>query len=315
MLLVSGRPTSRADQRPALIPRRYRLVQIGSYNKFVNTSRSINRSLWLFFALVFILAAPFWLLGSLSNQGLLKGLGINLPFSALIFVCPIIAASILVYREEKMAGIRRLLQRVFDYKAIKPRLWYVPILFLLPVLYSLSYGVMRLMGVPLPAPLLSPLTLPILFVLFFITAACEEAGWSGYAIDPLQARRSALGASLIVGIVWAAVHIVPDLQGHHVWAWIAGQRCFSVALRVLIVWLYNNTGKRVFAAILVHAMDNVSVFALFPNDGGSHYIPAITAALTAIAAVIVTFFWGPKTLARFRYARVRYVDSGARIVR
>lgn len=155
----------------------------------MNTTASINRSPWLFFALVFILAAPLWLLGSLSNQGLLKGLGINLPFSALIFLCPIIAASILVYREEKMAGVRRLLRRLFDYKGIKPALWYLPILLLLPVLYTLSYGVMRfLMGVPLPAPQISPLTLPLLFVLFFISAACEEAGWSGYATDPLQAR-------------------------------------------------------------------------------------------------------------------------------
>jgi CAAX protease family protein len=56
------------------------------------------------------------------------------------------------------------------------------------------------------------------------------------------------------------VHVAPDLQGHHTWAWIAGQRRFSVVLRVLIVWLYNNTGRSVFAAILFHDMDNVSVF-------------------------------------------------------
>jgi membrane protease YdiL (CAAX protease family) len=275
-----------------------------TYRKDVimNTHLSTQRSPWLFFALVFILAIPLWLLGILTVQGLLKGLGIDLPFSALIFVCPLIAAVLLIYREEKMAGVRRLVQRVFDYKGVRPRLWYAPILVLLPVLYALSYGIMRLLGTTLPAPQISLLTLPILFALFFISAACEEAGWSGYAIDPLQARWGALGASLIVGIVWAAMHVVPDLQGHHTWEWIAGQRCFSVVLRVLIVWLYNNTGKSVFAAILFHDMDNVSVFTLFPNDGGFHYIPAFTAALTAITAVIVTFLWGPKTLARYRYA-------------
>ena len=119
----------------------------------------------------------------------------------------------------------------------------------------------------------------------------------------MQARRSALGAALILGVVWSAVHIVPDIQNHQAWGWIAGQRLFTVALRILIVWLYNNTTQSVIAAIIAHAMDNVSVFALFPNNGDGHYIPAITAAITAVVAIIVTWLWGAKTLARFRFAR------------
>lgn len=271
----------------------------GALMKHTPTTR---RTPWLSFALVFILAAPLWLLGAITEQGLFKDLGINLPFSALAFVCPLIAAAILVYREERLAGIRRLLRRIVDYQGVAPRLWYVPILLVMPVIYALSYGIMRLMGVPLPVPQISPLTVLILFVLFSISAACEEAGWSGYATDPLQVRWGALGAAVIIGVIWSAVHVVPDLQGHHPWTWIVGQRSFTIALRVLIVWLYNNTGKSVFAAIVVHDMDNVSVFALFPNDGGSHYIPAITAALSACAAASVTFVWGPKTLARYRFA-------------
>jgi membrane protease YdiL (CAAX protease family) len=269
----------------------------------MNMRSSKQRSPWLFFALVFILAAPLWLLGSLSDQGLAKDLGINLPLSALIFICPLLAAVILVYRDERLAGVMRLLQRIFDYQHIKPALWYAPIFLLLPTLYALSYGIMRLIGTPLPAPQISLLTLPLLFALFFISATCEEVGWTGYATDPLQAGWGALDASLIVGVVWATFHIIPDLQGGHTWLWIAGQRGFSVALRVLIVWLYNNAGKSLLAAILVHDMDNVSVFTLFPYDGGSHYIPAITAALTAVVAALVTFVWGPKTLAQYRFAK------------
>lgn len=47
-------------------------------------------------------------------------------------------------------------------------------------------------------------------------------------------------------------------------------------------------------------MINVS-FALFPNYG-SHYDPDVAGPITAIAALIVIFLWGPKTLARYRYA-------------
>jgi Protein of unknown function (DUF3995) len=73
-----------------------------------------------------------------------------------------------------------------------------------------------------------------------------------------------------------------------------------VAGRILFTWLYNNTGKSLFAAIVFHAMANVS-FVLFPNYG-SGYDPAIGGAIVAITAVIVTFVWGSQTLARYRYA-------------
>lgn len=269
----------------------------------MGSSPSTHRSPWVFFALVIVVAIPFWILGALTQQGLLKSLGINLPFSALTFLSPIIAALILVYREEKFAGIGQFMRNVFDLRRIRPMLWYAPTFLLLPALYALSYGVMLLIGIPLPQPQLAPVTLLVLFALFFVSAACEEAGWTGYATDPLQTQRSALSAALILGVVWSAVHIVPDIQGHQTWGWIAGQRLFTVVLRVLIVWLYNNAAKGVIAAIIAHAMDNVSVFALFPNNGDGYYIPAITAAITAIAAIIVTYLWGPRTLARFRFAR------------
>jgi CAAX protease family protein len=74
-------------------------------------------------------------------------------------------------------------------------------------------------------------------------------------------------------------------------------------LRVLIVWLYNNTGKSVLAAILVHDTDNVSA-SLFPNDG-SHYDPAFTGVITATTAVIVALLWRSRTLARFKLSEAR----------
>lgn len=261
-----------------------------------------TRSPWLFFLVVVALAAPLWVIGAISERGLLSGRGVDLPFSALTFVCPILAALILVYRQEGSAGLRRFTKRVFDAKGIRPRLWYAPIVLLLPLIYSMSYGIMRVQGRELPSPQTSVLAILVLSGIFLVSATCEEAGWTGYAIDPLQARWGALGASIIVGVVWAVIHVVPDAQADKTGAWIAGQRCFSIALRILIVWLYNNTGRSVPAAILFHTMDNVSVYTLFPDNGGGNYEPAITAALTAVAAVIVLFLWGPRTLRRFRFA-------------
>jgi membrane protease YdiL (CAAX protease family) len=265
----------------------------------MNTSTPPKRSTLIFFISVFALSIPFWLIGALAERGL--PVPMNLPVSALSFVCPTIAALFLVYRENKVDGIKELLKRTFNYKKIKKKIWYLPIFFLLPIIYLLSYEIMRLIGKPLPEPHIQFLMIPVLFVGFFIAGACEELGWVGYAVDPMQDQWSALKTGVILGLVWGIWHFIPDIQAHHSLTWIAWQRGIrAVALRILFVWLYNNTGKSVFAAILFHDTDNVS-WSLFPNNG-SHYDPAINGMLIAIAAVVVIFLWGYKTLARYRYA-------------
>lgn len=261
----------------------------------MNTSVSLKKSPLQFFVLVFALALPFWLLGALVNP--LPP--INLTASSLQFVCPITAAFILVYREEQAGGIKRLLKRVFDGKNIKHKIWYVPIICLNPLILVLSYGIMRLVGRPLPEPFIPWSTIPIFVVVFFFSAVGEEVGWTGYATDPLQDRWGAFKTSLLLGAVWAIWHVVGYRQEHQ-WVWVAGQ-CFStIGLRVLMVWLYNNTGKSLFAVILFHTMINVGEFS-FPNYG-SYYDPVIAGAITAVIAIIITFLWGAKTLACFRYA-------------
>lgn len=225
----------------------------------------------------------------------------NLPVSALALLCPITAASILVYREKGLDGVKQLLKRSFDYKRIKGKIWYLPIFFLMPILIVLEYGLMKLMGVSIPNFQFPVLIVPVFFVGFFIGAIGEEMGWTGYAIDPLQDRWGALWASIILGIVWAVWHLVPYIQTHNTPIWVVGQEIHTVVLRVLIVWLYNNTGKSVFAAIAFHAMANVSELVLFPIYG-SYYDPVIASFVMAVTAVIVTFLWGSKTLARYRYA-------------
>jgi len=258
---------------------------------------SPRRSPLKFFILVFVLSFPFLLVGALAEQGL----PLNLPLSALMFPCPLIAASILVYKEEGPNGVKALLRRIFDFRRIEPKVWYVSIIFLMPSIYLLSYGIMYLTGRP-PPELSGPfLTVPLFFLVFFITAAGEETGWMGYAADPMQGRWGALVTGLLLGLIWSAWHVIPDIHADQTWAFIAGQRSFSVLLRVLIVWIYNNTQKSLFAAILVHDMDNVSVYSLFPDT--EQYVPAVTATVTALTVVLVTALWGPRTLARYRFAK------------
>lgn len=251
-----------------------------------------------FFGLVIALMIPFWLFG--GNK---LPIPVDLPVSALEFVTPMLAAIILSYRRNGAAGAKKLFKKVLDYPKIQNRIWYLPILLINPVIMVLSYVVMRLAGLPLPDPQIPWLMAPALFLAFFIAAIGEELGWTGYAFDPMQDRWGALKASIVLGLVWGLFHLIPDLQNGHAANWILWQRLGTVARRVLIVWLYNNTGKSVFSAILFHAMDNVS-WVLFPNYG-SHYDPFVTSMITFLVVGIVIFAWGSKTLARYRFAWLR----------
>jgi uncharacterized protein len=249
----------------------------------------MNRSPLKFFLLVFALSIPFWLIQPR-----------DWPISASVGA-PLMAALILVYREVGGGrGVRRLLSRVLDQWRIRNKIWYVPIIFLMPLLYLLTYLGMRLMGLQVSGRTAPFLLVPLLFVLFFVLGIGEEVGWMGYAVDPMQERWSALTTSIILGLMAAMWHFVPLIQMGRTPTWIAWWALSAVSIRILTVWVYNSTGKSLFAAIVFHAMNNLS-FAMFPTYG-SHWDPAVGAVITTIAAMIVTFLWGSRTLARYRYS-------------
>jgi membrane protease YdiL (CAAX protease family) len=154
----------------------------------MNTNPSQETLSLKYFLLVFVLSVPFWAIG--GNQ---LPLPMDLPVSALMFVTPLIAASILVYQQAGFKGVKELLKKALDAHKTKNKLWYLPALLLTPLIYFLSFVIMRLTGMPLPDPIQIPwLLAPIFFAAYFVSATCEELGWMGYAVDPLQKRWGAL---------------------------------------------------------------------------------------------------------------------------
>lgn len=262
-----------------------------------------SRSPLAFVLLVFTLLLPFLVIGAMTDLELLPGLSV----SAVGALCPLAAAVILVTKESGTKGVRELLRRSFDFRRIEKKIWYLPALLLVPTVTLHAYLMMYLLGVPLPNPVLPGLLTLTLLLTFFIGALGEELGWSGYATDPLQDRWNALTAAIVLGSVWAVWHVLPWAQAGHPPEWIFWQCVQTVALRVLLVWIYNNTGKSVFAAALCHASVNVSWF-LFPIYG-SHYDPRFVGPITVFAAIIVTLFWGSRTLTRQGRAATAVADT------
>lgn len=237
-----------------------------------------------FVALTGALSTPFWLLGGLSRRQIIPGL----PLSALMTVCPLASAVILTHRSAGRAGVAALLSRVFDAERIPAPGWYLPTLLLNPAAAAAVYRWQLARGVPVPPLEVSAGAAGRLALMFLVAAVGEEAGWSGYALDPLLRRWGPFRAGLFLGVIWAAWHLIPYLQAGRSREWIAWQCLKTVLSRVLIVWLYTKTGGSVFTAVLFHASDNLSAF-LYPRFG-SHYDPRATAiALTVPAALALRF--------------------------
>jgi membrane protease YdiL (CAAX protease family) len=256
-----------------------------------NTEPRASRSAPRFFALVIVLNVPFVVFGSAS-----LGLPVNLPVASLAAVCPLLAALILVATLEGRAAVMVFLRRIVG-RPIRPAIWCLPVFLLTPGVLLLSLVALHLLGRSLPTPDISIPVAVLLFALFLVAAIGEEAGWSGYVIDPLQRRWGALPASVALGVVWGALHLVGwSVQTHHGLAWTAGMWGQTVAYRVLMVWIYNNTGKNVLTAVLLHAMMNIT--SLLFHD---LFDPVVVATIATAAAVITTILWGPATLARYRY--------------
>jgi uncharacterized protein len=247
-----------------------------------------RRSPLAYFVLLTALSVPLWVLGGLvSVEGLPKNgqvTEIGLAFM------PFLSAAILTCKDEGLAGLGRLVARAFDIRRVGNPIWFVPILALLPAVYLLSYGLVRLFDVDLPEQQpIAVVWLPVLVVAFYVGAAGEELGYLGYAVDPMQRRWGALKAGLLIGSYWALWHVPALVQTGQTVSYIAWGLPAAIGLRILIIWIYNNTGRSVAAGILVH------VTALVAS---SYVATSASTPLTVLAAVVVVLVWGPRTLTR-----------------
>ncbi len=233
-----------------------------------------------FLGLLAILSAPYYALGAVVDTMLPA----NLPVSSLMFICPLLATLALTHRASGSAGLWVLLRRTVDPSALLRNLKYLPVLLVVPAVMVVSYWLMRLGGRQLPHPRISLSAVVVGLVVFFVTAVAEEIAWTGYLLDSVRERRGALLAGLLIGGVWAAWHVMPWLKTHSV-AWTTGQFVFTVASRVLMVWLYGKAGGSILAVVLLHDLSNVA-YTLFPIDG-SYYDPLVVGPITAVVTLAV----------------------------
>ena len=102
----------------------------------------------------------------------------------------------------------------------------------------------------------------------------EEPGWTGFAQPRLQRLCGPLIGGLILGSLWAVWHLpgflIPsqDLTDIPPRGTVLDFVVFALALvglRLIIIWVVNNTRNSVFMAILLHASWNTFLFRRFDS--------------------------------------------------
>ena len=210
-------------------------------------------------------------------------------------------------------GVRDLLGRMLRWRV--GMRWYLIALFGLPVTVLLAaipfLGVAPLEALAQNWGLLFTVFLPGVILPFLHTNLWEELGWTGYLQSALQDRRGPLLASIMVAPFFALFH----LPAMFVSGWIADEgyslsqfpaalvqvgvlAVFAIFFRVLIMWLYNVTGRSVLMVGLFHSAFNMV--------SGQQVMPELLPGLNSnllVAAVVAVLAVGLAVSARGRLGR------------
>ena len=268
------------------------------------TARTKKRTIWIFFTLTYFITWIFWIPLALSGQDVMAGpLMIALVLGGF---GPSIAGIIMTYRTQAWVGRRDFWRRSINFRQIGAG-WYAVILLIFPLVYGLAILLdMLLGGSPPGAEAIAQIAaqpaslIGMLLMGLIIGPLAEEFGWRGFALDPLQARWSALISALIIGVFWWVWHFpLFFMNGMLQNEWGVGTTAFwsfavtVFAFSVLYTWVFNNTRRSILAAILLHFMSNSALNVLSPL---SDRVTLFTAGILALMAVVVVVIWGAKTL-------------------
>ena len=123
---------------------------------------------------------------------------------------------------------------------------------------------------------------------FFFIALGEEPGFRGFALPRFMASRSALAASLIVGILHMIWHLPLVIGGDLHPLSLLDPLCGAF----LFTWIFNKTNGSVLIAMLIHAAADTSAGlfdSLFSGTNALQYHIWQAVAFVTMAVLIVVF--------------------------
>jgi CAAX protease family protein len=184
-------------------------------------------------------------------------------------------------------SLRKLLGRLLIWR-VDPR-WYLVVVLEPAALAGGMVAFNAFVGGPaisINVPLLAAV-ITLAFHIFPGSAMGEEIGWRGYALPRLQPGRSALSASLILGVIWAFYHLPLFFMGQAFRSpkLLVPFVISGIALSVILTWVYNSTGGSLLMVVLLHATANLPLTLLLEPLGSRAMVPFMFyVALMVVAA-------------------------------
>jgi membrane protease YdiL (CAAX protease family) len=242
--------------------------------------KSKTYSLVVFFALAYGISWVIWL------PLYLPRFGINflpvLPFRhAIGALGPLLAAFILIYKEQGTKGMRNLTHAMFTVSS--PVLFIIALagpfllLFLAAVINYLLTGIflsLNAIGKTKEFPAFSFLMYFLYNLVFF--GFGEETGWKGYALPRLQTRFSAFTSSIAFTFFWAMWHLPlflyrPGYMSMDI-AGIAGWFFSLLSGSILLTWFFNASRGSILICAVFHATIDIVFVSDFTEKNIVNYL-------------------------------------------
>lgn len=250
-----------------------------------------RRPLASYFILVFLISwGGVFVLGL---EGFLRGdepgLADVMPIVVIMLAAPLAGGIAMTAVMDGRDGLRQLFSRMLRWR-VGGR-WYLALL-IFPLLILAVQVPLSIWFLPALAPIFNPIGL----ISGPMAGLQEETGWMGFAYPRMRKRFGILRAAIVLGVIHAVWHLAADFVGNYnsmggnwlpYFVWFA---VFIVALRVIIVWLYEKT-RSLLLSQLAHAFSTgflgILVSTASPTEIWPTFYAVYAIALWLVAAVII----------------------------
>lgn len=250
----------------------------------------------VFFVLAFFFPWLVWSTTIAQSRGMLS---FHIPQPLAFWIGLTLATYLAAALTGGLPAIKDLLVRLVRWR-VRP-IWYIIALTMTAVLSLISIDIYRLLGGVHQVGVLLSLQdlLPTLLFQVFFFLLTEETAWRGFALPRLQARYSALNASLILGVLWGFWHLplvfVPDSFQSRIP--FPGFLLATIATTIIGTWIFNHTHGSVLIAAIFHAATDVAI-AYTNVMTGNLQLFWIFVVIECIAAAVIVLTQGAAHLSR-----------------